>query len=79
MSRKGLVALTTILSILGTISATWAGAVRRCDLTGVNPAFHGGIFGKRHPDVARQYGFVKLSGEGKRGTWGLDPSACGHT
>ena len=80
MSRKGLVVLTAILSNLGTISATWAAAVHRCDLTGVNPALHRAIFGKKHPDAAKAYGSVKLSGEGgKHVIWGLDPSVCGHT
>ena len=56
------------------------GGVTRCSLDGVNTAHHGNIFGKRHLEVAREYGFVKLSDSGGRhGTWGVDPSACGHT
>jgi hypothetical protein len=67
--------------VLGTGSqalAKGAGGVMRCSLDGVNTARHGNIFGKRHPDVAREYGFVKLSdGPGKHGTWAVDPGSCG--
>jgi len=69
--------------VLGTTSgalARGAGAVRKCSLDGVNPALHGAIFGKKHPAVAKAYGFVKLSDKGgKHGTWGLNASMCGHT
>jgi hypothetical protein len=52
----------------------------RCSLAGVNSARDGNIFGKRHLEAAREYGFVKLSDNGGRhGTWGLDPSVCGRT
>lgn len=65
--------------VLGTASEALAGAMRPCSLDGVNPVRHGAIFGKKHPDVAKTYGFVKLSGKGKHGTWGLDPNVCGRT
>ena len=77
MSTKIAVVLAAAL-LLGTASEALAGAMRPCSLDGVNPVFHGAIFGKRHPDVAKQYGFVKLSGEGKHGTYGVDLSVCGH-
>jgi hypothetical protein len=61
-------------------SAKGHGGVMRCSLAGVNTVHHGKIFGKRSPEAAKEYGFVKLSdGVGKHGTWGLDPSVCGHT
>lgn len=67
MSRKVLVALTiaTALGILVAPSTGWSrgGAVRPCDLTGVNPVKHKPIF--NHPDVAKSYGFEK----GPDGTW----------
>jgi hypothetical protein len=67
MSRKVLVALTVAaaLGILGAPSASWSkgGAVRPCDLSGVNPARHKPIF--NHPEVAKSYGFEK----GPDGTW----------
>ena len=82
MSNKMTIVLAAAL-VLGTASEALArggaGAVTPCNLAGVNPVLHGAIFGKKHPDVAKAYGFVKLSGEGKHGTWGLDPSVCGHT
>jgi hypothetical protein len=60
-------------------SAKSGGWVMRCSLTGVNTAHHGNIFGKRHIEAAREYGFIKLSDSGGRhGTWGLDPSVCGQ-
>jgi hypothetical protein len=69
--------------VLGTASgalARGAGAVTPCSLDGVNPALHGAIFGKKHPDAAKAYGFVKLRGEGgKHVIWGLEPSVCGHS
>ena len=65
--------------VLGAASEALAGAMKPCNLDGVNPVHHGAIFGKKHPDVAKAYGFVKLSGEGKHGTWGLDPNVCGHS
>jgi hypothetical protein len=63
------IALTTVLSLSG--APAWAlgqgakpkGDVRPCDLSGVNPAYHPGIFG--NPAVAKSYGFV----QSKDGTW----------
>jgi hypothetical protein len=78
MSTKIMIVLAAAL-LLGTASESLAGTMRPCSLDGVNPVFHGAIFGKNHPDVAKAYGFVKLSGEGKHGTWGLDQNVCGHT
>ena len=64
--------------VLGTASEALAGHVMPCSLDGVNIERHLGIFGKKHPDAAKQYGFVKLSdGPGKHGTLGFDPRACG--
>jgi hypothetical protein len=68
-----------LLGVASEALARGAGGVTPCNLAGFNPVFHGAIFGKMHPDVAKAYGFVKLSGEGKHGTWGLDPNVCGHT
>jgi hypothetical protein len=57
------------LGILGTSSVSWSrggggvGAVRPCDLSGVNPAYRKAIF--NHPEVAKSYGFEK----GPDGTW----------
>jgi hypothetical protein len=69
-----------VLSATFEASAKGGGGVRRCSLAGVNTEHHGNIFGKKHPEAAREYGFVKLSDSGGRyGTWGVDPSVCGHT
>ena len=76
---KIVLAAALMLGAAGEALARGAGAVMRCSLAGINPALHGAIFGKKHPDVAKAYGFVKLSGEGKHGTWGVDPNVCGHT
>lgn len=77
MLTKIKIALAAAL-LLGTASETMAGHVVRCSLVGINTTRHGYIFGKRHPEVAREYGFLKLSeGPGKYGTWGVDPSMCG--
>lgn len=62
-------AVGTVLSLTG--ASAWAlgegaqpkGNVRPCDLAGVNPAYHPGIF--RNADTAAAYGFVK----GPRGKW----------
>lgn len=82
MLTKIKIVLAAVL-VLGAASealARGSGAVMRCSLAGINTELHGNIFGKKHPDGAREYGFVKLSdGPGKHGTWGLDPSVCGHT
>ena len=73
------IALAAVL-VLATASETLAGRVMRCSLDGVNTSRNGNIFGKKHPDAAREYGFIKLSDAGGRhGTWGLDPKVCGHT
>ncbi len=44
------------------------GDVRPCDLAGVNPAYHPGIF--KDEKVAALYGFVK----GPDGKWGVIPN-----
>jgi len=76
MLTKIKIALAAAL-VLGTTTETLAGHVVRCSLVGVNTMRHGYIFGKRHPDVAREYGFLKLSdGPAKHGTWGVDPRVC---
>ena len=76
---KTMIALAAVLTI-GVSAEALAGGVVRCSLVGVNTVRHGSIFGKRHPDVAKAYGFIKLSDDGgKHGTWGLDPDVCGHT
>ncbi len=78
MLTKMTIVLAAALAI-GTTTEALGGAVMRCSLVGINTTHHGSIFGKKHPDVAREYGFVKLSDAGgKHGTWGLDPSLCGH-
>jgi hypothetical protein len=65
---------------LGTAAEASAVGVMPCSLVGVNSALHGDIFGKKHPERARRYGFIKLSdGGGKHGTWGVDPKVCGHS
>lgn len=78
---KLVLAATLVLGATAEASAGGGGGgVMRCSLAGVNTVGHGNIFGKRHPDAAREYGFVKLSDSGgKHGTWGVDPSVCGHT
>jgi hypothetical protein len=72
VSKKILVvvAVTMVLGLLGASSVSWSkggghgvGAVRPCDLSGVNPAHHKAIFNR--PDVAKSYGFEK----GPDGTW----------
>jgi hypothetical protein len=73
-------ALVLVLGAISEASAKGGGGVMRCSLAGVNTAFHGNIFSKKHLDAAREYGFIKLSDSGgKHGTWGVDPSVCGHT
>jgi hypothetical protein len=77
---KIVLAAALMLGTAGEALARGAGAVMRCSLAGINTELHGAIFGKKHPDVAKAYGFVKLSDKGgKHGTWGLDASMCGHT
>jgi hypothetical protein len=57
------IVLATVLSL--TVASAWAlgegakprGDVRPCDLSGVNPAYHPGIF--RDLKIAAAYGFVK--------------------
>jgi hypothetical protein len=44
------------------------GDVRPCDLSGVNPAYHPGIF--HDAESAAQYGFVR----GPNGRWGVIPN-----
>ena len=81
MLTKTTIVLAVAL-VIGTTSeglAKGAGAVMRCSLAGINTERHGGIFGKRHRDIARAYGFVKLSNSGgKYGTWGVDSIVCGR-
>jgi hypothetical protein len=68
------IALAAVLSL--TVPPAWAlgqgskmrGDVRPCDLTGVNPAYHPGIF--HDPKDAAQWGFVK----GPDGKWGVIPN-----
>jgi hypothetical protein len=63
------VALATVLSLTG--EPAWArrgGDVVPCDLTGVNPVYHKGIFG--HAETAAKYGFVK----GQDGKWQVIPN-----
>jgi hypothetical protein len=66
------IALATVLSLTG--APAWAaktgGSVTRCDLSGVNPAEHKGIF--RSAASAAKYGFVK----GPDGKWQVDPAKC---
>jgi hypothetical protein len=65
------IALATVLSMAG--APAWAlgqgpkskGDVRPCDLSGVNPAYHPGIF--RSAEAAARYGFVK----GSDGKWSV--------
>ena len=69
----GVLAIATVLSVLGTSSAAWSyfdgryfrgGFVKPCSLDGVNPAYHPDIFG--NPAFARAvYGFVR----GRDGAW----------
>jgi hypothetical protein len=76
---KVVLAAALILGATFEASAKSGGWVMHCSLTGVNTAHHGKIFGKRHIETAREYGFIKLSDSGGRhGTWGLDPSVCGQ-
>jgi hypothetical protein len=56
MSTKLEIALAATI-FLGTASAAFGGRVMPCSLDGVNPYRHHKIF--RHPDVAREYGFVR--------------------
>jgi hypothetical protein len=66
--------LATVIPLTG--APAWAlgngekpkGDVRPCDLTGVNPAYHKGIFGKA--ETAALYGFVK----GPDGKWQVIPN-----
>jgi hypothetical protein len=44
------------------------GAVERCSLSGVNPAYHPEVFG--NPAVAKSYGFV----QSKDGSWHVSPN-----
>jgi hypothetical protein len=63
--------------VLGTASVALArggGGVMRCSLDGINPVYHKAIFGRRHHDVARQYGFVQLADR----TWRVDSKVCGR-
>jgi hypothetical protein len=68
------IALAIVLSLTG--APAWAlgqggkpkGDVRPCDLTGVNPAYHPGIF--KDPKEAAQWGFVK----GPDGKWTVIPN-----
>jgi hypothetical protein len=68
------ITLTALLSQSG--APAWAlgngekpkGDVRPCDLTGVNPAYHPGIF--KDPKNAALYGFVK----GPDGKWTVIPN-----
>jgi hypothetical protein len=78
---KMVLAAALVLGATFEASAKGSGGVMRCSLAGVNTELHGNIFGKKHiEEAAREYGFVKLSDSGgKHGTWGLDPSVCGHT
>jgi hypothetical protein len=67
-------AFTTVLSL--NAPSAWAlgrgaqprGDVRPCDLGGVNPAYHPGIF--HDAQTAAQYGFVK----GTNGKWTVIPN-----
>ena len=77
---KIVLAAALVLSMASDKLARGAGAVRPCSLAGVNQALHGAIFGKKHHDAAKAYGFVKLRGEGgKNVIWGIDPNVCEHT
>jgi hypothetical protein len=61
MLTKVKLVLTAALVLGSTVPdalARGAGGVRPCSLDGVNPVFHGAIFGKKHPEVAKAYGFV---------------------
>jgi hypothetical protein len=77
----GAAALVLVLGAISEASAKGSGgSVMVCSLAGINTEHHGNIFGKKHLEAAREYGFIKLSDSGgKHGTWGLDPSVCGHT
>jgi hypothetical protein len=67
MSTKSKIALAATI-MLGTASAAFAGHVMPCSLDGVNPYRHHRIF--RHPEVAREYGFVRSTGD----TWLVVPN-----
>jgi hypothetical protein len=61
-----IITITSALVLLATPSPSWSrggGGVTPCNLSGVNPARHKGIF--NHPAVAKSYGFEK----GPDGTW----------
>ncbi len=68
MKKRYLVAITAALIGLAATGAAQAqynygyqgGFVTPCNLAGVNPAYHPGIFG--NPAVARSYGFVRSNG-----------------
>jgi hypothetical protein len=70
----GVIGLAAVLSM--SLAPAWAlgqgekpkGDVRPCDLAGVNPAYHPGIF-KNEKDAA-QWGFVK----GPNGKWSVIPN-----
>ena len=63
------IALATALSLTGaTALAKTRGYVIPCNLDGVNPARHPGVF--RNPDVAAKFGFVK----GPDGKWEVIPN-----
>ena len=77
---KMVLAAALVLGATFEASAKGGGGVMRCSLSGVNTALHGNIFGKKHIEATREYGFVKLSDSGGRhGTWEVDPSVCGPT
>ena len=61
-------AFATMVSL--TEAPAWAarGGVRKCDLAGVNPADHKGIF--KSEKTAAKYGFVK----GSDGKWTVIPN-----
>jgi hypothetical protein len=63
------IALAIVLSLTG--ASAWArgrGDVVPCDLSGVNPVYHKGIF--RNAETAAKYGFVK----GSDGKWTVIPN-----
>jgi len=57
---KIIVAIAIVLGTASMAVARGGGGVMRCSLVGINPVFHRAIFGRRHHDVAREYGFVRL-------------------
>jgi hypothetical protein len=69
------VAITAVVGVLATSSATASsdhfprerGGVLPCSLDGVNPVYHPEIFG--NSDVARSYGFVRAPD----GRWHVAP------